>query len=147
MRRRLRHGLGLSCLISIPHVLWTPPAGGSPCFGRSMRTLQPGTALARGLFMRIAALFFCLLLMTGCDQAQTSPTAPVDAEFTLAPGQARRIEGEPLAISFVGVSGDSRCPADALCVLGGSATVAITVASGLLTRPYDLRTGDMKPVV
>ena len=97
--------------------------------------------------MRRAALFFCLLLMTGCDDAQTSPTAPVNSEFTLAPGEARRIDGELATVRFVGVSGDSRCPADAICVLGGSATVAIAVASGLSTQSYDLRTGDMQPVV
>ena len=97
--------------------------------------------------MRIAALFCCLFLMTGCNEAQTSPTAPVDEEFTLAPGEARRIEGEPLTIKFVRVSGDSRCPADAICVLGGSATVVIAVASGLANQSYDLRTGDMQPVV
>jgi hypothetical protein len=97
--------------------------------------------------MRIAGLCFCLLLMTGCNEAPTSPTTPVDAEFTLAPGEARRIEGEQVTIKFVGVSGDSRCPADAICVLGGSATVAIAVASGLSTQSYDLRTGDMQPVV
>jgi hypothetical protein len=97
--------------------------------------------------MRIASFFFCLLLMTGCNQAQTSPTAPVDAEFTLAPGEARRIEGEQLTVKFVGVSGDSRCPADAICVLGGSATVAITIASGFSNQSYDLRTGDMQPVL
>ena len=97
--------------------------------------------------MRVAALFFCLFLMTGCDDAQTSPTAPVNTEFTLAPGEARRIDGEFVTVRFIGVSGDSRCPADAICVLGGSATVAIAVASGLSNRSYDLRTGDMQPVV
>jgi len=97
--------------------------------------------------MRAASLFFCLLLMTGCDAAQTSPATPVNTEFTLAPGEARRIDGELVTIRFVGVSGDSRCPADAVCVLGGSATVAIAVASGLSNQPYDLRTGDMQPVV
>jgi hypothetical protein len=97
--------------------------------------------------MRVASLFFCLLLMSACDDAQTSPTTPVNTEFTLAPGEARRIDGELVTIRFVGVSGDSRCPADAICVLGGSATVAIAVASGLSNRSYDLRTGDMQPVV
>lgn len=97
--------------------------------------------------MRRAALFFCLLLMTGCDDAQTSPTAPVNSEFTLAPGEARRIDGELATVRFVGVSGDSRCPADAICVLGGSATVEIVVASGLSNQSYDLRTGDMQPVM
>jgi hypothetical protein len=97
--------------------------------------------------MRVAALFFCLFLVTGCDDAQTSPTAPVNTEFTLAPGEARRIDGEFVTVRFIGVSGDSRCPADAICVLGGSATVEIAVASGLSNRSYDLRTGDMQPVV
>jgi hypothetical protein len=97
--------------------------------------------------MRAASLFFCLLLMTGCDAAQTTPTTPVNTGFTLAQGEARRIDGELVTIRFVGVSGDSRCPADAICVLGGSATVAIAVASGLSNRSYDLRTGDMQPVV
>jgi hypothetical protein len=97
--------------------------------------------------MRSAVLFFCLLLMTGCDDAQTSPTAEVNTEFTLAPGEARRIDGELVTVRFVGVSGDSRCPADAICVLGGSATVEIAVTSGLSNQSYDLRTGDMQPVV
>jgi hypothetical protein len=86
-------------------------------------------------------------MMTACDEVETSPTAPLAAEFTLAPGESRRIEGELATVSLVGVTGDSRCPADAICITGGSATVGITVASGLATRPYDLRTGDMQPVV
>ena len=97
--------------------------------------------------MRALLLVACLFLMTGCDEAQTSPTAPVDAEFTLAPGEGRRIEGESVSVTFVGVSGDSRCPADAICVWGGSATVKITVASGFSSQGYELQTGDMRPVV
>jgi len=96
--------------------------------------------------MRGLLLVVCLFLMTGCDEAQTSPTAPLDAEFTLAPGEGRRIEGESVSVTFVGVSGDSRCPADAICVWGGSATVKITVASGFSSQGYDLLTDDM-PVV
>jgi hypothetical protein len=97
--------------------------------------------------MRAVMLFVCLLLMTGCDEAQTSPTSPLDAEFTLAPGEGRRIEGESTTVTFVGVSGDSRCPADAICVWGGSATVTIAVASGVASQGYELLTGDMRPVV
>lgn len=97
--------------------------------------------------MRAATFAFCLILMTACGESQTSPTTPLNVEFTLAPGESRRIEGEPLTVTFVEVSGDSRCPIDAICVLGGSATVAISAASGFSTRSYDLRTGDMLPVV
>ena len=97
--------------------------------------------------MRAVILFVCLLLMTACGDGQTSPTSPIDAEFTLAPGEGRRIEGESVTVSFAGVSGDSRCPADAICVWGGSATVKVTVASGVATQAYELLTGDMQPVV
>ena len=97
--------------------------------------------------MRAVMLLVCLLLMTGCDEAQTAPTSPLDAAFTLAPGAGRRIEGESATVTFVGVSGDSRCPADAICVWGGSATVTIAVASGVATQGYELLTGDMRPVV
>jgi hypothetical protein len=94
--------------------------------------------------MRGLLLLVCLFLMTGCDEAPTSPTSPLDAEFTLAPGEGRRIEGESLTVTFVGVSGDSRCPADAICVWGGSATVEIAVASGFASQGYELLTGDVQ---
>ena len=48
---------------------------------------------------------------------------------------------------FEGVTGDSRCPADALCIQGGDAVVHVTVlAGGSAGHDYDLHTGDMRPV-
>ena len=64
----------------------------------------------------------------------------------LAPGEAMRIERASLSVRFNRVSGDSRCPADALCIQGGSAAVRITVRSDRSTRDYELHTGDMRPV-
>jgi hypothetical protein len=60
-----------------------------------------------------------------------------------------RIDVASLTVRFNAVSGDSRCPADAICVLGGSAAVHITASSsnGGGTRDYELHTGDMRPVV
>jgi hypothetical protein len=49
-------------------------------------------------------------------------------------------------VRFDGVSGDSRCPADAFCILGGDATVHVTVLEGASVFPYELHTGDMRPV-
>jgi hypothetical protein len=96
--------------------------------------------------MRTLGLLLCLLLMTGCDDAPTAPAAPLESEFTLAPGEERRIEGESMRVTFVEVSGDSRCPIDAICILGGSATVRILVGSGFSNLAYELRTGDMQPI-
>jgi hypothetical protein len=70
----------------------------------------------------------------------------LNTEFTLAPTQATRIDGTSLTVRFNAVSGDSRCPADALCIQGGSADVEITARSDGSTRDYELRTGDMRPV-
>ena len=39
------------------------------------------------------------------------------------------------------VSGDSRCPADAVCIQGGDALVEVQVSNGN-AAPYDLHTGD-----
>jgi hypothetical protein len=85
--------------------------------------------------------------MTACAGSPSTPTSPIDSEFTLAPDEGRAIADESVTIRFVGVSGDSRCPADALCIQGGSAAVGIAVVSGWSTRPYEIHTGDMEPVV
>jgi hypothetical protein len=76
----------------------------------------------------------------------THPTVPLNAEFTLAPGESRIIEGELLIVRFTGVTGDSRCPADAFCIQGGSADVGIAAVSDRSSHNYALKTGDMRPV-
>jgi len=52
-----------------------------------------------------------------------------------------------ITLRFDGVSGDSRCPGDAICIQGGDALVQIAVLPRRGTaRSYDLHTGDMRPV-
>jgi hypothetical protein len=96
--------------------------------------------------MRFAAAVLCLLAVSACDEHLTGPTVPLDSEFTLAPGEARAVEGASLLVRFEGVSGDSRCPADAFCIQGGSADVRLTAVGDGATREYVIRTGDMRPV-
>lgn len=71
---------------------------------------------------------------------------PMDQEFTLAAGEVASLEGARVRIQFLGVEGDSRCPADAFCIQGGDALVKIEVHSAARTTPYDLHTGDQRPV-
>lgn len=72
---------------------------------------------------------------------------PLNRQFELAPGQTATVEGASIRVSFLRVLGDSRCPADALCIQGGDAIVQIEVRpDGGGVRPYDLHTGDMRPV-
>ena len=95
--------------------------------------------------MRIFACLLIVLAAGACDTS-TSPTTPLNTEFTLARGEARTIEDTTTEVRFNGVTNDSRCPADVVCVTGGDAHVQIRVSSGLATRDYVLHTGDMKPV-
>ncbi len=96
--------------------------------------------------MRFGVLLFCLLAVTACDERVTGPTSPLNTEFTLAPGETSAIEGTSLSVRFNRITGDNRCPADALCVLGGSADVSVTAISERSTRDHVLRTGDQQPV-
>ena len=96
--------------------------------------------------MRLAAAAFCLLAVTGCFRESPTDPGPINVEVTLAPGQSASLQGASLR--FIGVTGDNRCPADVVCVLGGSATVKaqLTIRAGS-SHEVTFETGDPKPVV
>jgi hypothetical protein len=88
----------------------------------------------------------CLLVTTAClGNGPTAPT-PFDRQVVLAPGQTATL-AEDFSIRFVGVVGDSRCPADAFCVLGGDAIVRIDVMTTGDTVARDLHTANTQPVL
>lgn len=91
--------------------------------------------------MRVFASVLCLIAVTSCGRNPTTPGVPLDEPFTLTVGETASLEGVPLTVKFLGVSGDSRCPADVFCIQGGDATVQIRVAGGF-GNEYDLHTGD-----
>ena len=88
-----------------------------------------------------------LVTLSACN----SPSAPMvrlNEEFVLQRGEAATIGDTGIGVRFVGVQGDSRCPADVVCIQGGDAIVRIEVTSaGGPVATYDLHTGDMRPVV
>jgi hypothetical protein len=92
--------------------------------------------------MRYAALLFCLLAATACDESPTGPTVSLDARFTLAPGETASLSGRGVRLRFEGVTGDSRCPADALCITGGDAIVKVSATGDGGSLSLDLHTGD-----
>lgn len=95
--------------------------------------------------MRTVMVAAALLLSAACSRSPSEPGRPVDVRLVLAPGQVADIGGASAQIRFDRVTGDSRCPADALCVLGGDALVAVTVVQSGEGTEYVLHTGDMKP--
>ena len=96
--------------------------------------------------MRSIVLVWCLLAATGCDEQNstgpTGPTVPINQQFTLAPGEAAAIDRTAVRVQFIRVMGDSRCPADALCIWVGDATVHVRVFEGVKTSDYDLHTAN-----
>ena len=96
--------------------------------------------------MRCFIPLLVLLFVSACDESLTGPTVPINTEFVLAPGSSAVVDGAALSVRFNRVSGDSRCPADAVCILGGDAIVQITASGAGGTREYELHTGDMRPV-
>jgi hypothetical protein len=85
------------------------------------------------------------LVLAACASTTLAPTGPFNKEVTLQQGKnASIVEG--VNVRFVAVTGDSRCPADALCIQGGDAIVKLQVTSGKDTREAELHTGNMRPV-
>jgi hypothetical protein len=76
----------------------------------------------------VLVLLGCLA-STGCGGSSTagSPTSPtnpspgISITMTMTPGQRTSVDGTNLTLQFTGVSSDSRCPADALCITAGEA--------------------------
>ena len=96
--------------------------------------------------MRQVFIVIVLTMWAACSPS--GPTARLNQEFVLAPGESTRITGADVSVRFVGVQGDSRCPIDATCIQGGDAIVRIEVfSSAVAAKPYDLHTGNMRPVV
>lgn len=69
------------------------------------------------------------LLLASCGGTGVSPSAPIDVRATLAIGQSVQADHSGLAVRFDAVPEDSRCPADAMCVTAGQATLRLTVTS------------------
>jgi len=86
--------------------------------------------------------------MIACSGKSPATPSLISREVVLAPGQTVSVSDAGIALRFDGVSGDSRCPIDAICIQGGDALVQIVVlpARGG-SQAYALHTGDMRPVI
>lgn len=97
--------------------------------------------------MPFVLVLIALALAACAADTPMRPSRPVEARVVLAPGEVADVAPAEIRIRFVGVLGDSRCPADAVCIQGGDAIVRIEVLpwrGGVWA--YDLHTGDMRPV-
>ena len=96
------------------------------------------------MFMRYLVLAVCLLSVTACDLFSSTSPSPVSTQFTLAPGQSQSVASTTL--TFVGVTSDSRCPANAICVTAGDATVRVDLSRRGTTSSHELHAASKQPV-
>jgi hypothetical protein len=90
---------------------------------------------ARSLLMTLAILSAA---SAGC-LLPAGPSAPLTVE--LAPGGSAAYK--TLTVRFVGVTADSRCPADALCIQQGDAFFTVEArARGSAATQYELQVND-----
>jgi hypothetical protein len=100
-------------------------------------------SLLAGSVVRPLLVVLCLLAVTACDEDNpVGPSVGVNERFTLAPGEVATVRDVALNVQFNSVTGDSRCPADAICITGGDALVHIRVLDGGAASTYELHTGD-----
>jgi hypothetical protein len=98
--------------------------------------------------VRLHLVLFCLLAATACDEkSPIGPPTPLNEQFTLGLGDAAPVQGTGIAVLFVQVTNDSRCPADALCIQGGDAIVHVRIFENSGTTDYELHTGDARQSV
>ena len=99
------------------------------------------------MVMKALSAVLCLLTMTACSGSSPAAPSPFSRDLVMTPGQTVSVPEGGIAMRFEGVSGDSRCPADAICIQGGDAVVKVTVVPTRGdTQAYALHTGDMRPV-
>lgn len=96
--------------------------------------------------MRPGFALICLLSLAACDESITGPSVALNENFELQPGSSAVISGASFAVRFNRVTGDSRCPADAICIQGGDAIVSITAIDDDALVDLELHTGSMAPV-
>jgi hypothetical protein len=93
---------------------------------------------------RIACTLMCLALAAcGAAPVQQGRAVAVGTEVTLPPGDMVRVKAAELAVRFVGVSEDSRCPRDVTCVWAGEVKVQLEIhLAAQAASQTEVRAGD-----
>lgn len=65
--------------------------------------------------------------LAACQSTSPVIETALNSEFSLEPGQAARVKGTDLTITFNAVLGDDRCPSELECAASGPVTVSLSV--------------------
>lgn len=86
----------------------------------------------------LSTFLFTTLIAASVAACSTSPTAPTNPTVvTMAPGQSTQVGA--LSVKFIGVTIDTRCPANALCIQVGDAFVALETTVLGARREFELQ--------
>jgi hypothetical protein len=86
---------------------------------------------------RLSTILFTVLTLAAAAACSSSPTAPVNSTFTLAPGESQAVGS--IAVKLVAVTEDTRCPINAMCIQVGDAYVALEVSAPGTRRELELQ--------
>jgi hypothetical protein len=86
---------------------------------------------------RLSTFVFTALTLAATAACSSSPTAPVNSTFTLAPGQSSTVGS--LTVKFIGVTLDTRCPLNAMCIQVGDAYIALEASVPGTRRAFELQ--------
>ena len=84
----------------------------------------------------LRSLVLCAALSAACESNPASPSGELPLTTTLQVGQQVSVSG--LKATFVGVSDDSRCPINAICISAGEATLQFDLSANRRSARYDL---------
>ena len=94
-----------------------------------------GLALQLRRFGRGLASVALMLVLAGCENPLESTTLP--ATFLMSPGDVAH--AKQATLTFIGVTSDSRCPIDVVCIQAGDVIAAFTVSAAGLDGRYELQ--------
>jgi hypothetical protein len=86
--------------------------------------------------MNRLVLFLTVVLALVAPECKSKPEevqATLGQEISLAPGQTVRITNEDLAIKFIAITEDSRCPEGATCIWAGQASASVELTKNNIT--------------
>ena len=77
---------------------------------------------------RTVVFIFFAVLLAACQSGTPEPlNAIVNTEFTLSEGKKVELRDAGIAITFISLSGDSRCPLGMECAMSGPVTVSLSI--------------------
>lgn len=78
---------------------------------------------------RFHAICFFAVALTSCSarDLQTAQSVDLGAEVTLAPGSSAEFKPAGVVVQFVGITTDSRCPQDVICMWAGEVKVQLSI--------------------